>query len=99
MVSRINSGTSVEVDGIPRHVADLRRVPAISEPVDMNEVGIDGEGPQQERNKESNGEEVGEAVFDVAASRPRRVRRAPGWFEDFEMDDDDITGAYDEEND
>ena len=26
VVSRVNSGTSVDVDGIPRHIADLRHV-------------------------------------------------------------------------
>ena len=35
-VSRVNSETSVKVDGIPRHVADLMRMPLVSETVDAD---------------------------------------------------------------
>ena len=77
IVTNINSNSNVEVNGIPRHVADLRRVPEIQihEPPAVNpdpaaelniEPGIEPEIPQHRPQRQCNmPQRYGNNIYDV----------------------------------
>jgi transposase InsO family protein len=62
---------SVEVDGIPRHVADVRRVETAGQSVTDEDTN----------DNESEDADDGETMY----HRPVRMRRLPGRFDDFQM--------------
>jgi transposase InsO family protein len=79
-VSGVQSAQNVEVDGVPRHVADIRMV-ADSGPAEN--VGADNaEMPRAGRSVPA--ENVGADNAEMPrAGRSRRARRPPAWMNDF----------------
>ena len=72
-VTEINSNNNVSVDGMPRHILDVRRV-----------VPAEGEGASEELVEEEREEEgVEEAVL---PRRSGRIRRPPPWLTDYVTD-------------
>ena len=89
MVTGINSLNNVEVDGVPRHVLDLRKVVG-----DLSQTGIAGESDGDEHETRTTiefqsepGDDDGESeqVDDVEnAGHQERERRPPRWLDQFD---------------
>ena len=69
-VTRVNSSNNIEVDGMPRHVLDLRPIvaEAYAGETDVEESDVEGSGGEEEENGDSR--------------YPLRLRREPQRFED-----------------
>jgi len=69
-VTNVNSSTNVEVDGMPRHVADIRAVPddQVENNSSASECGVSTDG------------EITDAAEDET---PRRLRRPPKYFDQY----------------
>ncbi len=72
MVTGVGSLLSVEADGIPQHIADVRSMP-VEEHASALAIG-----ESEEEGAEPDGE-----VTIREDDRPVRVRQAPGWLNDF----------------
>lgn len=103
IVTRVTA-SNVEVDGIPRHVADIRRwstSAARSEPKvewrvldELSGGGGGGSGPNDPVSSSSEDEEsVGRRGAPSPAPRPRRQRRRPVWLRDYDTSTSD---SYDD---
>ena len=90
-VTGINSNNNVSVDGMPRHILDLRKV--VYEACDDSDgdEGDPGESEVEASVLERVGESVnGELEHAVAAPErryPSRERKPPFWFADYEVED------------
>lgn len=78
IVTGVNSNSNVSVDGMPRHVLDLRRV--VSPPRSSNE--------DEEQHEDDDGT-VNRDEQEVNRRYPERVRRPPRWMNDYDMDEND----------
>ena len=79
------------VDGVPRHVADLRR--ETSEPENMLTGGV-SEGEDESATEK--GEVLDEDIH--SPMKPKRIRSPPGWLTDYIMYDDEITEWCENDN-
>lgn len=77
-VTDVHSPNNLSVDGIPRHVLDVRRVILPSENGEENE--------SQESSLENETQEVQDV--DIVPRRSQRERRQPVWMRDFETGSD-----------
>ena len=84
LVTEINSRNNVSVDGMPRHILDLRSVVSDEEPVEESlgspeaSVGDPDEGEDQEANSSLQQADVGVRRY------PSRLRRPPAWLDQYE---------------
>ena len=79
-VTAVISDLSIEVNGVPRHIGDVRAV--------TNGNSGDASRGEGEREVESEDENVDDRVDDIETpvGRPRRnVRMFPTWLRDFEV--------------
>ena len=86
-VTGVTSGNTVDVDGVPRHVLDLRRLFVDSS--DEESEDSEDEAEIEESDKMVKGEcddGVDEEVdeFEANESRPARQLRAPAWLQEYE---------------
>ena len=80
-VTAVNSGNNIEVDGVPRHILDLRRV-IRDEPEQEQRLRDEPEPEQRLEAAEEQPTEANEE--DIPARRyPHRDRVVPGWMRDF----------------
>jgi hypothetical protein len=97
VVTQVTSDTQVEVNGMPRHVADLRLVPHVVVQVPTNQadqdlagVGIElisgGESEDSDSDDSEDGDDTLPAAEDVGRRYPRRDSRAPVRFDEFVLD-------------
>lgn len=77
IVTGLNSKSNVSVDGMPRHILDIRRV-----------VCLDDE---EDRNDEDGDDDTAEADYQEVEERryPLRDRRPPAWLRDYETGEDE----------
>ncbi|KAK3882626.1 hypothetical protein Pcinc_012994 [Petrolisthes cinctipes] len=88
-VTDINSRNNVSVDGMPRHVLDIRRI--IRGSSQSEESSTEDGGQSNEGSNDGSGEEdVGrEAAGEEHQHRyPTRERRPPAWMADYETEED-----------
>lgn len=76
-VTDVHSPNNLSVDGIPRHVLDVRRVIHPSEDEDSSEE-LSGD------EEEDNGDDQEEIREEVVLRRSQRERRQPSWMRDYE---------------
>ena len=76
LVTGINSGNNVSVDGMPRHILDVRRVVCL---------GGDGD-PDEDEGFAGLGDLIREETV-VERRYPQRVRYPPVWLDDYEIGD------------
>ena len=85
---------TVEVDGMPRHIADVRKIPEVIN--QWERANIHGRGPAMHGD-------VGE-IHNGMTRTSGRIRRQPRWMDNYVVgndgddgsnDDEDIMGAYD----
>ena len=87
-ITNVNSSNNVSVDGMPRHVLDIRRI--------VHQVSSSEESSEDEQQDESDGDggcigDGAELMFLPCGARhryPQRERRPPTWTADYEMGDD-----------
>ena len=79
-ITNINSSNNVSVDGMPRHVLDIRRI--------VQQVSSSEESSENEQQDESDGTELVLSPGRVRHRYPQRERRPPEWTADYEMGDD-----------
>lgn len=83
VVTQVRDSLTVEVDGVPRHVADVRRAPlAINDTM-----------------REAGGENADDEHQIVNTRTSNRVRRPPVWIKDYCMDSSDISTDLDDNGD
>ena len=87
-VTRVHSSTNVEVDGVPRHVGDLRKRVGVSEPLraPLYEFARNEEDSgSEEESSQSEDTEATPAREEAMTRRPRRAVRRPVWMTDYEI--------------
>lgn len=74
-MTEVNSKNNVSVDGMPRHILDVRRVvyPPEDPADEEEEQEMDGAGSDEMRD----------GPVEAEQQRPQRVRRPPGWLADY----------------
>ena len=81
-VTKVNSKWNIEVDGIPRHASDLRRIPTIHnhDEDESSEEEDDNEDVENDTNDEEN--EDGQNIVESESTPryPQRERRRPDYF-------------------
>ena len=82
VITDVNSSNNVSVDGMPRHILDIRRVVESDE----EEDGVVADQQEQELSVHAaDGQEVeAEAAEDRGSRYPSRIRRPPERLKDFE---------------
>lgn len=79
-VTDVHSANNLSVDGIPRHILDVRRV------IDSTEE--EESGQEQSEEEDVVVKDEGEEVQQVVLRRSQRVRRQPNWMRDYESGSD-----------
>ena len=65
-MTAVNSRTNVDVDGVPRHISDLRVIPMVPDVLSSSE-----------ESSETSSASEGEENLDELPTRPQRSRRPP----------------------
>jgi hypothetical protein len=95
VITNVRDSITVEVDGMPRHIADVRKIPEVINQCER--ANIHGRGPAMCGD-------VGE-IHNGMTRTSGRIRRQPRWMDDYVVgndgndgsnDDEDIMGAYDD---
>ena len=90
-ITGISSRNNVSVDGMPRHILDVRKVFIPQASSDESEVE-DGERPDEER-QQGGGDSTSDDAQILPDARPRRTRRRPGWLNDYVSVEDDYKSS------
>ena len=85
VVSSVNSGNNVSVDGIPRHVLDIRKIVLPVEDVDKcDDATNEAADPDRRSDAESSDkQDEGDQSVPVRRVRPQRERKPPVWLRDY----------------
>ena len=91
IVTGINSRNNISVDGMPRHILDIRRVILPSESSDgseeeeeeQNEEVVLIEMGNDVEQEEEEGAEMEHGHMEAERRYPDRIRRPPSWMEDY----------------
>ena len=78
VVTDINSGNNISVDGMPRHILDIRRVVADEDSDGGSEYDSVAGGSEEEHS-----EEVVVQPVEEVRRNPGRSRRPPDWLADY----------------
>ena len=85
-VTKVNSSNNVEVDGMPRHILDMRHVYQEQEPEEQQDVDHENaelEDQLQEPEEVQNEEHECVGLEDHGRRYPQRERRPPPWLSDY----------------
>lgn len=89
-VTGINSANNVSVDGMPRHILDLRRVVVPDKAVNDDEALQNDAEFGTQMQEDPTVEEVANEVLNSDPAIPPRARRPPRWLADYETGEIDL---------